>query len=315
MDFEKILARQYEFNRRFFADRGLGDLSLLSPTDRVAWTKQFVLHVEGELHELLRETNWKMHRVGGTPVVMGNVLEEWVDCLKFLLGLANVWGFSAAQIEEEFLRKSQVVEYRYGMEQRLRAVSPTDAIVGVDIDGVLNDYPEHFLSHVAEEVGREETLAELRKIVGVKRYNELKDAYRQSGAKREQGVKPGAKELLDGIRSAGGTVVLLSKRPYWRFSRIYADTLEWLELNGLRFDAVLFHREKHRKIVDDFPGLVAMVEDDPAVVREVLSVGKPVVMVAGELNAGVEVPGALAVSGPEEALEAVRALLKERRDG
>jgi len=293
---EEIFETQTAFNRRFFADRGL-DLAELSGADRAQWTKQFVLHVEGELHELLRETNWKMHRLEGKRVNRGNVLEEWTDCFKFLLGLANVWGFSASEVLEEFRRKSRVVDYRYGMEQRLRAISPGSPVVAVDIDGVLNDYPGCFLRWVSPPAEEPfETLAALREKVGPKRYREIKDEYRKSGAKREQGVRPGAREMLNGLRAAGYSVVLLSKRPYWRFYRIYADTLEWLERNGLRCDAVLFHREKHRKILEDFPNLIAMVEDDPAVAREILSIGVEVFLVEGELNVGAEVPGANRIS-------------------
>jgi len=312
--FKDLLARQLEFNLRFFADRGLGDVRLLSARDRVEWTKQFILHVEGELHELLGETSWKMHRPSRDEAVRSNVLEEWVDCFKFLLGLANVWDFSAAEIEAEFHRKTSVVEYRYGMEQRLRAIRPgVDHLVGVDIDGVLSDYPDVFCEWVCQTVpefsfekrGDLPFLSTLREELGSKRYRELKDRYRESGAKRSQRVRPGAKALLDGLRAAGFSVILLSARPYWRFSRIYADTLEWLAENGLRHDAVLFHPEKHRKILEDFPGLLAMVEDDPVVAAEMVSVGVSVVLVSNQLNERQEVPGAVRVAGPIEALEAI----------
>jgi len=323
--FKEILSRQLDFNLRFFRDRGLGDVRTLSPRDRVDWTKQFILHVEGELHELLAETPWKMHRQMDEGMIRGNVLEEWVDAFKFLLGLANLWEFSAEEIVEEFTRKTAVVEYRYGMEQRLRAISPgSKRVVAVDIDGVLSDYPDVFCEWVVQNF-REEVeggdlstnfiadvglvsrpfLSQLRKQVGARRYLELKDLYRQSGAKRTLRVRSGAKALLDGLRAAGLTVVLLSARPYWRFSRIYADTLEWLEANGLRHDAVLFDREKHRKILERFPGLLVMIEDDPVIAAEVVSTGVPVVLVNNQLNELRDVNGALRVDSPFAALEAV----------
>jgi phosphoglycolate phosphatase-like HAD superfamily hydrolase len=320
--FRDLLARQMEFNRRFFADRGLGDVRALSPTDRIHWSKEFVLHVEGELHELLGETSWKMHRQSPDPVIRTNVLEEWIDCLKFLLGLANVWDFSAEEIEEEFERKTQVVEYRYGMEQRLRAIPPgSERVVAVDIDGVLSDYPAVFCEWVCQTVpefsferrGDVPFLSALRGELGARRYLELKDRYRESGAKREQRVRAGAKALLDGLRAEGLNVVLLSARPYWRFSRIYADTLEWLDANGLRHEAVLFDREKHRRIVERFPGLLAMLEDDPVIAAEVVSAGVPVVLVENELNAGREVAGAHRAADPARALEAVLRIARERR--
>lgn len=302
----EIWERQTEFNRRFFRDRS-ADLDRLSPADRIKWSKEFVLHLEGELHELLGETSWRMHRISETDVVRSNVREEWIDCLKFLLGLAQVWGFSLEEVVEEFHRKSSVVEYRYRMERRLAAIAPDDPIVAVDIDGVLNDYPRHFLAWAVDREGRAKfaddnptSLRRLRERVGSRRYHGLKDAYRESGAKREQGVREGAKDLLDGLRANGFTVVLLSKRPYWRFYRIYADTLEWLDRSGLNCDAVLFHREKHRKILESFPKLAAMVEDDPSIAADVRGAGYQVVLVRGELNEGIE--GEDVVNRPDEAL-------------
>jgi phosphoglycolate phosphatase-like HAD superfamily hydrolase len=308
---QEVWSRQLEFNARFLRDKGV-DLGALSAADRAAWTRQFVLHIENELHELLRTTSWKMHRrADDSPVVRSNVREEWVDAFKFLLGLAQVWGFEPGELLEEFHRKSTVVEFRYRMEAKLAAIAPTDPVVAVDIDGVLNDYPRSFLRWVEKRPGMLgvrpglrtsgwATLRELRDDVGPRKFLELKDSYRESGAKRDQGVRPGAKELLDGLRSNGLPVVLLSKRPYWRFYRIYADTLEWLERNGLFADAVLFHPEKHRQILESFPKLLAMIEDDPRVAEEVRAAGYDVVLVRSELNEGID--GENVVERPDEAL-------------
>ncbi len=208
-----------------------------------------------------------------------------------------------------------MVEYRYKMERRLSAISPTDPVVAVDIDGVLNDYPAEFcewLVRTAPEFkgrGNVPFLSVARAELGSKRYLELKDVYRESGEKREQRVRSGAKDLLDGLRAHGFTVVLLSRRPYWKFYRIYADTLEWLDHNGLNCDAVLFHREKHRKIIDSFPGLVAMIEDDPKVADEVRAAGYPVILVRSEINAGIEDENI--VESPDLAL--VKIPLRSRR--
>lgn len=317
LSFASILSRQRDFNDRIFHDRNL-DLSRLSPSERATWTKEYILHVADELHEFLRETNWKMHYRGTTADPSpSNLLEEWVDAFKFLLGLANLWDFSAEEIVDEFFRKSAVVEYKYAMAQRLGALSyARDRIVAVDIDGVLNDYPRHFVEWASERSGISRstaTLRSLREIVGPRRYFELKDEYRESGEKQNQAVRSGAKELLDGLRASGLSVVLLSKRPFWRFSRIYADTLEWLDAMGLRYDAILFHPEKHRKIVEDFPDLVAMIEDDPAVARAVRDVGTKVVLVRGEVNEGIDIPGVEVVNRPDEALAYIAVPLSARR--
>ena len=118
MTFDEIWRRQLAFNERFFSESGK-PLGELSSADVSRWTKDFVLHITEELHELLRETSWKMtHRPDASRAVRANVLEEWIDCFKFLLGLAQVWGFTVEDIEAEFLRKSAIVEARLKNRKR-----------------------------------------------------------------------------------------------------------------------------------------------------------------------------------------------------
>ena len=113
IDFRELWARQLRFNERFFRDSGL-DIANLSPEEISVRTKDFILHVEDELHELLRETSWKMTlRCDASEAVRSTVLEEWIDAFKFLLGLAQVWGFSPEEVLEEFRRKSKIVETRW----------------------------------------------------------------------------------------------------------------------------------------------------------------------------------------------------------
>lgn len=308
-DLRKMFDRQREFNVQVFADRNL-PLGELSMAERATWTKEFILHVTDELHEFLRETNWKMHRRGvDAPVSRGNLLEEYIDCLKFLIGLGNVWNFTAEEVIEEFERKSRVVEYKYAMEQRLRSlIYAKEGIVAVDIDGVLNWYPADFLRWITAVYGvPAETEAAARNELGPREYLRLKDVYRESGAKRHQVVRDGAKKMLDGLRACGLSVVLLSKRPFWRFSRIYADTLEWLSANGLAHDALLMHPEKHRKIVEDFPDLIAMIEDDPGVARDVADAGVRVILVDSAENEGIDVPDVERVQTPLDVLKLIDA--------
>ncbi len=288
-----MFQRQLLFNEKFFEDRGL-DLHELSLEDRVRWSKEWIIHLEREIYEFLDETDWKMYRSSAGSVVDSNLLEEWIDTFKYLLGLVQIWGFDEYKIVREFARKSSVVEYRYSMEKRLNRVRLSgEKVVGVDVDGVLNDYPDCFLQWVEFEEGiYASNLKILKEKVGYRRYLDLKCEYRESGEKVNQIVEDGAKEFLSELRSLGFAVVALSKRPYWRYHRIYADTLEWFEKNELEVDAILFHPEKHRKIVEDFPNLVAMVEDDPNVAREVVTIGIPVALIDKELNRGVEVFGA-----------------------
>lgn len=113
-DFAALLSRQRAFNAEFFGSLGL-NLGELSREERERWTREFVLHVEDELHEFLRETHWKMHRRRDdrAEVSRRNLLEEWTDVFKFVLGLANVWDLNAVELVEEFYRKSAIVEAKF----------------------------------------------------------------------------------------------------------------------------------------------------------------------------------------------------------
>ena len=57
--------------------------------------------------------------------------------------------------------------------------------------------------------------------------------------------------------------------------------------------------------MNDFPEIVAMVEDDPAIAREVRSVGVEVVLVSGPSNAGVDLSEFDPVYNLEDALARV----------
>ena len=59
-------------------------------------------------------------------------------------------------------------------------------------------------------------------------------------------------------------IVLLSSRPYSKYSRIYADTIEWLSKNNIYYDNILFDEKKDRKILNNFNifKIEFMIEDN-----------------------------------------------------
>ncbi|RJR29240.1 hypothetical protein C4564_02780 [Candidatus Microgenomates bacterium] len=106
-DFLSIWNKQKEFNANFF-DFNVRDIELQQKL-----TKEFVLHIEDEAHELLREVNWKMGQYKHIEVDRGRLLEEWIDVFKYWLGLGNVWGFTLEDFVNEFWRKSLIVDERF----------------------------------------------------------------------------------------------------------------------------------------------------------------------------------------------------------
>lgn len=306
---EKMFNIQQAFNEQLFEDEGY-NLANLSSVEKELWSKDFILHITDELHEFLREINWKMHSKLGQSIDRENVMTEWIDSLKFLIGLAQIWGFSTNQIFDEFERKSQVVEYRYLMEKRLKSFRESKQVVAVDIDGVLNCYPDEFISWVRrrdDQYLNEITLASLKK--NSVKYAKLKDKYRRSGEKAQNKVKNGAKELLDTI-SLNSVVVIFSRRPYWKYSRIYQDTLDYLNNNGLYYNGILFHPNKHERILKFFPyNLKLVIEDDPFVARELVKKNVDVILIENEINKNTFVEGVHFAENLEVAIDISKKLL------
>jgi len=106
-DFISVWNKQKDFNANFF-DFNVKDIELQQKL-----TKDFVLHVEDEAHELLREINWKMDQYKTKEVDRDHLLEEWIDIFKYWLGIGNVWGFTLEDFLNEFWRKSKIVDERF----------------------------------------------------------------------------------------------------------------------------------------------------------------------------------------------------------
>jgi hypothetical protein len=220
--------------------------------------KDYILHLIKEATEILDELSWRMHRKSKEYVNRGNALEEIIDTFKYTLGLAQVLGYSLEEFESEFIKKSIVVEQRFTQEQSLPILKDQPCVL-LDIDGIISDYPRCYLTWITEHYGH--TPTEYRNLDIISKDN-MKRAYRQSGAKRDQPVLPGAKELLDRIHLAGINIILITMRPYAEYYQIYPDTLEWLQKNDLPYDAILWARDKGLEALQNFKHILLAIDDD-----------------------------------------------------
>lgn len=254
LDFRKIWEDQRAFNNK------LVDLETVANDKEKfqKWNNFYHLALMREVGEVLDTVNWKIHRNEKKDLIRSNTLEELVDVLKYWMSLAQLHGFTYEDICEEYYRKSAVVEQRHKQELQ-DIIDSDDKIVGVDIDGVLADYPRSFVEFINEELG---TDYDADKVRNYNIYEELgintemgvylKDKYRQSGQKRYIPVIEGAKEMLQGLRKQGYKIVILTARPYKKYNRIFSDTIEWLKNNDLVYDAIIFDEEKEERLLKEF---------------------------------------------------------------
>ena len=232
------------------------------------WNNFYTLALHKEVSEFLDETDWKVHRgVNSQQGKMSNKVEEAVDILKYWMSLCQVHGITDEMIVDEFKRKSMVVQQRFQQERLLQLKGRK--VVGVDIDGILANYPRSLVDFMNSEQCRQmipelnswgefdpelATTYNIFNDYGIEREvaNKVKHLYRETGYKRQIPVYDDAKQFLDTLRAKGYVISLVTSRPYHEYNRIFADTMDWLNDNELQYDVVLWAEDKGTKITEEF---------------------------------------------------------------
>lgn len=269
--------RQLEFNRRFFKDKLSKDISELTMEEKTYWTTVFLLHLTKEQAEVLDEIPFKMHRKENKEIILSNILEELIDIQKFVLGLFQIWGFTYEDYLKAFDMKTAVVEQRYRQEHELDLLDKNKLICGIDLDGVIFDYPRCFLDWAVKNFNLPlpyyKNLKQLKSSIGIELYEKIKDAYRQSGYKAHLPIKKNADEFVRLLKLNGYQVIGLTSRPYEKYARIYSDTLECLRKHNIELDAIFWSKEKCLEIIKSCPNIQFFIDDDLEQVKQIAEQG------------------------------------------
>ncbi|MDI6840462.1 MAG: dUTP diphosphatase [bacterium] len=312
MDFKSIWENQLGFNSKLVDFNKVQE----DKEEFQKWNNFYTLALHREVSEVLDTVNWKIHRKEDKPKIKSNTLEELVDCLKYWMCLCQLHGFSLEDIEKEYYRKSDVVVQRHKQELVEQINTEGCKVVGVDIDGVLADYPRSFVDFINKELGTNYTMDKVTSYdiydclgipteIGMR----IKDRYRQTGQKRFIPVIPGAVEFLQELRNLGYKIMLLTARPYPQYKRIFADTMEWLQKNGLVFDSIIFDKKKEERLVKEFGAnkIEFFVDDVASNANTIARLGVPCYLVTRPYNVGVSLrEGIIRVNNLEEVIADVR---------
>jgi len=290
----QMFQRQRNFQRMVFPN-----WDTMSPADVAATTRDLVMHLISESEEVLRETQWKIHRkLPGMVMVRSNIHEELVDVFKFWLALYQLHGFTLEDLPEEFARKSTVVEQRWMQEQSLK-LDPKRTVV-VDVDATLCDYVGGFLDYVAAHY--QVPPIDRSKIEGsdlsggcakylkqpVADLVALKHRYRDCGGKLLLDPLPDAAAMLRSIQFSGGQIAILTARPYETYKRVFADTLVWLQKHSMPYDAIWMSEDKREFLLRVLPTCVAVVDDDATQALRLAEAGYLVMVPQWPSNAGLK---------------------------
>lgn len=315
-DLERMWERQ-----RLFANR-LVDFGALTEERRDQLTRDYLLDCVSELMELHRHLQYKPHRKTMQLPSASNVLEEVVDANKYLMTICLLWGVDPAKYVEAWHRKTDVVEQRWRQEfeRPFRPEVHTGGVVGVDIDGVLADYPNGYLDWVRRRSGvaipplvGHDIYGHIAAAVGPERAAHLKHEFRETGGKLLLPVYPEAKKILDGLRARKIYIILISARPYQQYRRIMADTMFWLQQHQLGFDGILWDSGKANLISKQFPELLCMFEDEIGHASPIATLGIPVMMPSRVYNLNFSHPQVRRYEDHVDALAWVDRLMMARQ--
>lgn len=273
---EVDLEQQYH-RQATFTEQWLADYRQSHPeATRVEITKELILALHKEADELLDELPWKTHRAYAAhdaETDAYNVREEVIDIIKYAFEIAIVWGVPYVDLVREFDVKSDVVDDRWRQDHD-HAIGDRP-IALIDLDGVLNDYPEPFLEFVERQTGRRFESMEDLETQNLELKLRLKHIYRQSGIKR---LLPAREDSVYACRllvSAGYDLLIMSQRPYREYPRIYADTVYWLRSQGITYRRLFFVENKQSKLLFSplKEAIRFAVDDDPDVVDRLRDLG------------------------------------------
>ncbi|KKL50953.1 hypothetical protein LCGC14_1927940 [marine sediment metagenome] len=261
---EDLWRRQLAFTQLLLStvDR---PLEQLTEDDRVRLTKDYIEYLHAELVEVLNNVPWKKHRYLGAAD-RDNLLEELVDCQKFLWGLMMIWNITPKELGRAFERKSDVVDQRFRQEHLLPKQVANDKVVIVDIDDVVADWEQGFEAWVGR-LGENLKPEDYAKHVDPGLRERLKNRIHDSGGMLDLPLLVGSRDAIKRLQNAGYTIVWLTARPVGKHPRLIADTVAWLKKNNLPTEYIYWSDlNKHLFVVQKFPTAAALFDDKAEIV-------------------------------------------------
>ena len=132
----------------------------------------------------------------------------------------------------------------------------------IDIDGVLNNYPQTFIDFVNDSFASDfNTLKEIKQSIPYERYKQLKEEYRMSPYKNNASPKEGAKEMLHYLRNNNYLIYIITARPLFKYN-LLENTILWLKNNNLVYDYIYCSQKKDFTIFEKFGHIDFVIDDN-----------------------------------------------------
>jgi 5'-nucleotidase len=175
-------------------------------------------------------------------------------------------------------------------------VTGTEFVLGVDLDGVCGDHSAAFRAVVARERGVDVSELPAQESWDFAGWDltplEFEELHRKAVLThrmfRTMPVVPGCAEALWRLSDAGVWIRVITHRLFanWGHAVAVADTVAWLDANGIPYRDLCFLGQKPEVEAD------AYVDDAPHNVEALRAAGNPVIVFDQPYNAGVAEPRA-----------------------
>lgn len=132
----------------------------------------------------------------------------------------------------------------------------------IDIDGVLNNYPETSISFFNSQLGTKfTTLEEMKTTLTFQEYKSVRKEYIRSATKHDAPLKEGAKELIDYLKQKGYLIYIVTSRQLFKENQL-EKTILWLKKHKIDYDYIYCSIKKDFTIFEKFGHVDFVIEDN-----------------------------------------------------
>lgn len=239
-DLDTALKIQKTFSDYFYDSNHLND------EQKIKELKNLILALHSELSEICSAVNYKEHRREAQDTDLQKILYKSADAYRYILAIANLWGFTSEKLTSALEQKDHYLHYRHQMRDKKWAGEP---IVLFDIDDVLAEFRNEFCKFVSDQTGLDIDPN------STEYYNTAK--FKEHGLNSEFFFKKFIDdhgfyrlelnkkyyELLLSLKSKGYWIQIITARDSNNLTCFY-DTYAWLHLNNIPADDIAFNSEK-----------------------------------------------------------------------
>ena len=154
----------------------------------------------------------------------------------------------------------------------------------IDIDGVLNHYPQAWLRFLATRGWHFSNQDAAKTRLTYKDYTDLKYTYRQSPEKRFQSPRVGAAEFTAKLTKRGYQVILKTSRPIHEHPHLVGWTHDWLKDHNFTFKETIFTRYHPTHPLSQYPNLTFIVDDNPDIIAPFKKLGVQALLFDGNFD-------------------------------